>query len=147
VLKNRKGAMGRQLMYAYFLFMLVVIGGGIVAGVFIFYGTGYDFRKADSVALNFEIKKCILEKEIDFGKDSIYEKCSLNEKIIDEGKYSIGIFKNGNEVLRFRDYVICKVTAKKGVDFPKCTITKFLKGNDEFEVVIGSNQLTGRKLK
>ena len=60
---GKKGQMGGYLMLGSFIFMLLVIGGGIAAGTLLFFGTGYDFRKADSHALNYKISKLNLAKD------------------------------------------------------------------------------------
>ncbi len=137
---NKRGRAGSKLMIGFFIFVLVIIGGGITAMIFIFYGDGYDFRSADSEVLNFKIEKCLLEKEIDWNIDGdFYSKCGFNREVM-ERNYVYGILEGEKVLLKIGDYKSCEITIEKKGDYPQCKIGAV--GN--LKIITGSNQRAGR---
>ncbi len=151
-MRNSRGDLGDYTMVFAFLFLLVIIGVGIALGVYIFFGSGYDFRIAEAEILNFKVRKCIINNEIN--SDNFYESCKLDKNIVD--KYNlIRICKNSVECINDRDPLIgegsrfqaCKFEGgKENENFPKCVIKSFKKGKDNFEVITGSLQDVRRLL-
>jgi hypothetical protein len=86
---NRKAQAGDQLMVFWFIFLMVILAGGIIAGIYIFFGSEYDFRKVDAQVLNYRVQKCLSENEINWSgtqelNDDFYQKCRLNKEVINE---------------------------------------------------------------
>lgn len=137
---NKKAQVGEQLMFFYFLFMLIVIGGGIAIGVLVFYGGGYDMRGAYSSALSYQIERCIMAKDIDWEiSEDFYEKCNFDKEAIEKGQV-IGILIDGNEKFKLGDYKPCGFADKKSEGFPVCTIKEFEYNENSYKVYAGSTQ-------
>ena len=143
---NRRGAVGRMTFYAAFFAALAMIAAGIATGILIFYGTGYDFRQADSDVLNYQIGRCISEKDIDWSvRENFFVECNINKKVIEDKEYVIGILSS-RELFRHRDYKICEFEAEKAGSFPRCSRTEFFVKGEKFRVITGSNQRIRRAL-
>ncbi len=117
---NKRGALGEQLHIITFLFLLIVAGLGIVAGVFLFFGEGYDFKvTAGEIFVN-NLGECFLENaELivninNLGSDEekrnlIYSECELDGKVVEDSfLYSI------SDLIRFGlDDTICLTQKEK----------------------------------
>ena len=136
---NRRGLVGSKIMFAFFLFMLVVIAGGIAIGIFIFYGPGYDFRQADSAVLNSKIVDCISENGIDSVKADLYGECGFDKDVV-EDNYVLGLLRGDDVLLKHGDYISCEFTGEKSSDFPECAIDTV----GDVKIITGSNQRARR---
>ncbi len=152
---NRKGAVGEQLSGIYFIFLMVIVGGGIVLGVSIFYGGGYDYRESEANLLNYKVSKCILENEIDttfFGETEFFEKCNLNrEVLVKNNLLRICDGFNGDCLVNRENYIsvgnnfnLCKLDRKES-NFHICSINEMEKDGKKYVVVTGSNQYSRRE--
>lgn len=150
----KKATGGQQLTIFPFLFLMMMIGLGITAGVWMFYGKGYDFRQAESSLLNYKLTSCILEKDIDFTKDSIYDLCNLNKEIIEKNNI-IKICKNSQDCVDSSSPLFfsgsnfqgCFFTGAKQNDaYPKCSLVSIKKQSDTYQIITGSKQLIRNKL-
>ena len=96
MITNKKGQLGEQLVVFAFLFLMAVVGGGIVIGTSMFVGSGYDFREGDARLLGVKIENCVNDGfNLSGVKDSanfglLSEKCGLNKDIL-ESYYKIRI--------------------------------------------------------
>jgi len=153
---NKKASLGDMTMVFTFLFFIFIIGVGIVAGVFIFYGSGYDSREAEASLLNYKIRECIVNNKIDnnfFKEDNFIEKCRLNKGVIEKNNI-IKICKGEGacvdaEPLFFvgSNFQACLFEgAKENENYPRCSIKGFQKENEKYEIIAGSRQFSRREL-
>lgn len=152
---DRKGTIGEQISIVMFLFLMIIIGIGIYIGTSIFFGNGYDFREVESGLLNYKIKECIIKNEVheEFFEDFL-ERCKLNKEILQKNNI-IKICKNSGDCIRAEksefslgsDFQSCGFEgARENIEFVRCSINKFKKGGDEFDVIAGSKQNRRRVL-
>jgi hypothetical protein len=142
-LKNKRAQLGDQVMIIPFLFLLIVIGIGITAGVYLFYGAEYDFRQVQADILNFRVKNCVLDKEIDFSSETdFFEKCGIFFGV-QKKEVLIEISSDGERIFGWGDETACLLSGKND-EYPKCKITEFEKNEKTFKVLTGSNQFSRR---
>lgn len=87
ILKNKKA--GEKYLSIWWFFILAVITGGILIGVVIFESYDYNIKELEADVLATKIIDCVVDSGIinsDFldNKFDIFEKCYINEKIINE---------------------------------------------------------------
>ncbi len=151
---NKIAQLGSQMMIFAFLFLLFVIGVGIVIGISIFFGEEYEFRKVDADILNYKLRECISQKDInwDLAQDEIekeiFEKCNLNEAILKQD-FTISIKLNGE--IKYNLGVASKCSlSEKNKEFPKCTesnVVKNINGDSKtFSILAGSEQNIREKI-
>ncbi len=88
---HKKGQLGEQLMIFAFIFLIVLIGAGIVIGTGIFIGSEFDFRGSDAEMLSFRVKDCLINSggewisglKSEGGADLLYQKCNLGKSVIE----------------------------------------------------------------
>jgi len=85
---HNRGQLGEQIMVFMFIFLMFVIGAGIVLGTYFFIGPEFDFRAVEADMLSYKIKDCILNDGslfdgIKANPDLFYTKCSLNKEVIE----------------------------------------------------------------
>jgi len=94
---NKKAQLGEQVMMFAFVLLIVVVGGGVVIGTYLFIGPEFDFRGVEANLLSYKIARCISPGSgadvkgfwLDnlANKDSIAllaKKCDLNEEVIEK---------------------------------------------------------------
>ena len=118
LLRNKKA--GEKLLSIWWLFIIAMVGTGIVFGVSMFYSAEIDVRKMEAEILNDKISDCLFEQgvlidnllENDF---DIFQECKLNKKVIDSDFYfNISILNESQNVIK----EICE-----GVENSACTLT------------------------
>lgn len=150
----KKGATGEQASIIYFLFLALIIGVSIGFAIWIFYGSGYDFREAEANLLNYKIKECMANNEINdvfFDKNNFYNLCGLDKKIIEKNnliKICDGfgedcIISKDSFFIEGSNFNICSLN-KKDKSSPKCSIQNFEKDRKRFVIITASNQLSRR---
>ena len=146
-MKNRKAQLGEQIMSFPFIFMLLIIGLGIAAGIYMFFGSGYDFRKVDADILNYKIRNCLSNKSINFDQEQtaleeeFFTTCALNQEVIKEN-FIILIEQNNNVKIGTKsDETTCSLS-EKNPEYPICTTTYL----DNFKIVTGSKQQAQRQI-
>ena len=90
LLKNKKA--GEKLLSIWWLFIIAMVGIGIVFGVSMFYSAEIDVRKVEAEILSDKISDCLFEQgilidsllESDF---DIFQECKLNKKVIESDFY------------------------------------------------------------
>ena len=150
---NKKAESGQQVMVFAFLFLLVLIGMGIVGGVVVYYGKGADFRKIDSEILNYRIRECLSESiNLQQFKENFSSLCSLNKTVLEDKGFTIkvcqdlspeecanskeSIFELGNTHIQ-----ACFINAaENNPEYVKCTKTEFFDKGEKFSIITGSNQ-------
>ncbi len=82
---NKKGS---EIFSLWEIFMLIVIGGGIVIGVWIFYSADVDVRESEVDLLYEKIALCLNENgyldKVYFENINLLTHCEINEKVITE---------------------------------------------------------------
>ena len=152
---DRKGALGWQIFGIFkLLLFMIIVGGGIAFGTYLFYGKGYDFREAEAGLLNYKIRNCIMENEIDkdFFNNEFFEKCGLDREVINKTNIikvckdsadCIGESRNENILFQLKsNFVACGLPYKKAPI--RCVSAEFVKGADKFNVIVGSWQASRR---
>jgi hypothetical protein len=151
---NRKGDLGDNVWsgLGFFIFMLGIMGGVIVAGMYLLFGQGYDFREAEAELLNFKIKNCILEQDFSEGVRAMFfedliENCDLNREVI-ERDLIVKVCSGGGDCVKSEDpeftsggnFQSCELEKTSSKGFHECVGQEFLKSGEIFEVVAGSKQ-------
>lgn len=132
---NKKAGTGDQIMILPFLFLLLIITAGIITGIYIFFGSDYEFRKTDADLLNHKIKSCLSNNEIDWSNsENFFTTCDINQDITQED-FIIHIEKNGEVVYDYGDEVACTLSEKSS-KYPKCTNSSL----NQYSITVGSNQ-------
>tara|TARA_Y100000310_G_scaffold337105_1_gene423300 strand:- start:1671 stop:2513 length:843 start_codon:yes stop_codon:yes gene_type:complete len=122
---NRRGSAGEKLMVFPFFFIMVMIGIGIVAGVYVFFGDGYDARGAEARVFGEKLRDCLNDdfNEIDWSGEvlrDLSELCGFNENVVEE-HFVVGILKDERYLFRHRNPESCRLEGAKGNDgFPRC---------------------------
>ena len=152
---NRKGDLGNQISGFAFFFLMIIIGVGIAFGVYLFFGSGYDFRQGEAELLNYKIKQCIGENDLSgdfFNTERFFETCNLDKEEVIKNNL-IRICENSKDCIREdkdllevgNNFQACKLEgAKENFAFPRCVISDFTKGERKFEIITGSKQASRR---
>lgn len=155
---GKKGELGEQLIFFAFIFLMAVVGGGIVIGTSIFIGSGYDFREGDANLLGAKIESCVdngfnlstIKNPTDMGLLS--EKCGLNQNLL-ESYYKIRIcerkaVKNAGEcvnsqnpIFTFGNVIPCELTDSN--KFLGCS----KRATNDYIIITATNQLLRRNAK
>lgn len=152
MIMKRKGVLGTGLLYSIYFFMMAVIAIGIYGGLVGYFGTGYDYRKAESRNLLDEVKSCLDREKFDLNslnEGVFYEKCAISKQVIEDGEHLIYLKdKDGKEftlgVTDFKTRCFLNVR-EKNKDFPICSAY----GKDvagESYIIVGSSQNSRRVL-
>ncbi len=148
---DKRAELGDQLALGMFLFLMTIIGLGIIGGVYLFYGYGYDFRSLEANLLGQKVISCLGENEINAEFfNNFYKKCNFNQQVLSED-HKLKICSNvdlqtciGNgkgEFVLGSDFDICLLNAaKKNRNYPKCETMEFKKGESTYVVLAVSNQ-------
>ena len=139
------------MMIFVFIFFLVIIGGGIAAGTYLFFGGDYDFRYVEAQNLNYHVGICLIEQDVNLDlKEEFYSKCKLNRNVVEKELFIL-IKANGEKKFDSGrgDEVQCKLNSRNQKYF-ECFEEQFSKEvNGQtivFSVLTGSNQRLGRKV-
>jgi len=150
----KKGASGDQAGIVWFLLLAAIIGASIGFAIWIFYGSGYDFREAEANLLNYKIKECMIKNEITeafFDKNNFYNLCGLNKEIIEknnlikicDGFREDCIISKEYFFIEGSNFNICGLN-EKDKSSSKCSIQNFEKDRKRYIVITASNQLSRR---
>ncbi len=149
---NRKGVLGTGVLYSIYFFMMAVIAIGIYGGMIGYFGTGYDYRKAESRNLLDSVRDCVNLENLDFNSlapEVFYQKCRISKRVIEDGRHMIYLKdKNGKEftfgVADFKTRCFLNVR-EKNKDYPICSAYgKDISG--ENYILVGSSQNSRRVL-
>lgn len=157
--KIRYKKAGEKLFSIWWFFVLAIVAGGIVIGVYLYYGADVDIREVEANILSKKIVSCIihngfLEEDVLKENFNIYKKCGINEDSLSESYFfKIRIFDNKENILKDisggnpsfdKD---CQILENvKGENYPRCINKKenFLYFEEEIkngflEVLTASN--------
>lgn len=149
---SRKGVLGTGVLYSIYFLMMAVIAIGIYGGLVGYFGTGYDYRKAESRALLDEVKECFDREKLDLPSltnDIFYSKCRLGKAVIEDGEHMVYIRdKSGKEfttgVTDFKTRCFLNVRYRNK-DLPICTSFGKDVPNENY-ILVGSSQNSRRIL-
>ena len=143
---QRKAQLGDQVMIFPFLFIMILIGGGIVGGTLLFFGNEYDVRQSEANTLAYTLQTCIQQHTFNWESadidSEIYKTCHLDGSALSEGSL-IRLKRNSVQILTVN---IGKVEgcffigATKNPAYPKCTTLRFSKDGTSYELTTGSFQ-------
>jgi hypothetical protein len=145
---NSKGH-GEALMFFSFMFIMLILGAGVVWGTLSFIGNGYDGRASEAAQLGMSVEECITSHNVFAPGFDIFASCDLNKEIIND-KHMILIYSKSDstKVLTFgvNDYVNqCSLSgARKNGGYPRCLEGTVYRGNEPIGFVVGSNQRSQR---
>ncbi|MGV8131691.1 MAG: hypothetical protein ACP5N7_06350 [Candidatus Pacearchaeota archaeon] len=149
---NKRGVLSTGVLYSVYFFMMAVIALGIYGGLIGYFGTGYDYRKAEARTMLDEVKECFFTENFDLNSltpEFFYEKCKISKAVIEDGEHMIYI-KNGAGkefvlgVADFKNRCFLNV-AEKNKDYPICaSYGKDVRGEDY--ILVGSSQNSRRVL-
>ena len=139
---------------AWWFFMIVIIGAGIVISASIYYATDIDVKWLEADILSEKIMDCVVDNGyfVESVSEKIYNECGLEENLFIKGSnYFFKIWVNGEMILGGGDYSIEKNCEVKGAGigvtkyFPICSEKNMIAWNDEgkeikIRVLAGSNQ-------
>ena len=149
---HRRGVLGTGVLYSIYFFMMAVIAIGIYGGLVGYFGTGYDYRKAEARILLDETRECFLRENFDLAsltKEVFYQKCRISSQVIEDGEHMIYIKnKDGAEfvtgVTDFKTRCFLNVR-QKNKDYPICAPYGKDVENEEY-LLVGSSQNSRRVL-
>ncbi len=151
---NKKGELGNQISGVLFFALIAMIAVGLVAGVWIYFGGGYDSRLLEASVLNFKVSECFKDNlnEFDFSKSNeeklkeFSEICFLDEDVLKE-YYIIEISESEKVLIRFKDSEACRFEGAKGNEnFAKCFKKIEIIDGKEYLFITGSNQFSRKRL-
>lgn len=136
----KKGELGNMTLIISFLFILGIIGFGIVSGNYAFFKDGHDIRQAEANSLNEKITECFSENEEILHENDLFSKCGIDEEII-EKNFLIVIKKDNAEIINVgkHDETRC-ILGDKNKQFPKCKNSTISKDGSQYFILTGSNQ-------
>lgn len=83
---NKKA--GQKILSAWWFFVLVIIGGAIVMGVLIYYGSGVNIKELEADVLGERIMRCIVNKgELrgDFSNSfDVFSECNIKKELFNK---------------------------------------------------------------
>ncbi len=149
---SRKGVLSTGVLYSVYFFMMAVIALGIYGGLIGYFGTGYDYRKAEARTMLDEVKECFFTESLDLNSltpEFFYEKCGMSKAVIEDGEHMIYLKdKSGKDfVLGVTDFKTrCFLSVgQKNKDYPICSsYGKDVSGEDY--ILVGSSQNSRRIL-
>ncbi|HVY01249.1 MAG TPA: hypothetical protein VHA12_00605 [Candidatus Nanoarchaeia archaeon] len=140
---NKKAESGDQIFLVYFLFILLIILGGIVVGDLLISGKPYDIRVSESEVLSGKIIDCLKNVEVLKKEDisNLFLTCNFDEKLFEKG-FIVSINSQTESFFRYGNTVACGLQ-DKGEQYPRCIKTEVnlkIDGKDtEVYVLTGNN--------
>lgn len=160
---SKKGQLGEQIMMFAFMFLLVVVGGGIVLGTYFFIGPEFDFRSVEANLLVNSIKQCLsdgslkldgLAEEQKSDTGFIAEKCNLNKEVIEKNNLIKICVSENNLENCINEADNSKIAFSMKGDFTPCGLTDknkflgcFIEESGEYTIIATSRQNIRRSAK
>lgn len=140
---NNKAELGEQMFLIYFIFLLIIITVGIVAGSYSAFGKPYDSRKVDSALLLNHVEQC-LENTPQLSEvriRAVLANCGIDKQMLEKG-FTLALYVEGKEVFRNGDTVVCGLEYKYP-NGPRCSYETINLDIDnslkEVSIIAGSN--------
>ena len=127
---------GEKLLSIWWLFVIIIVAGGIVWGVAVFSAGEANVKKIEADILNKKIESCLFEQgflisgllEDDF---DIFRKCSLNREVI-ESDFYFKVSIEGKEITA-RNFQTCSLEDAEKKGCVKTTRTAFYEKDGELK--------------
>src|SRR3989344_6502072 len=153
---NKKAETGDQIMFFPFIFIMLVIAAGIVTGVLLFYGEKYDARANDAYTLNYHIKNCLSNNDLNSIKIDFYIACNIHKDSLAGHKIGFKICENkeAEECIvsttplasSGSNFEACLFTgAKNNKNYPSCSYDTLNVKDNRYFIVTSSNQESWRQ--
>ena len=153
ILLSKRAQFGDKLHIFHFLFLLVLLGIGIVAGFWIASGEEYDFREGEAALLNMKIRECIYESYVNYSFfEHIFEVCGLDKEVT-EKYFLVRVCKNSEDcILEDKgmfdigaNLKICKIKGYQNTENELDCMHGFTKKKEiNFEIITASKQILRR---
>jgi hypothetical protein len=119
-----------------------------------FFGGEYDFREVEAEMLNYRIRNCILDNNVDDllsgeGVGGFFEFCGLNKEVVEKWNI-IKICENAEDCINSdgklisggeNDFQQCGFKgSEKNLNLYRCSTSRIDKGEKQIEVIVGSKQ-------
>jgi hypothetical protein len=139
---NKKADADDWIMLFAYLVVLGLIAFSVGFIVAVYFNQYYEFRQIDSDLLNYRIKKCLSEKDINLNQESdkfgeeIFQKCNINEEVVK--KHFLLIIRQDNE-LKYSwkgDEALCHLE-RDHPTLPKCTQSTITKNQKQITIITG----------
>ncbi|MEI6850029.1 MAG: hypothetical protein WCK29_03245 [archaeon] len=145
-IKNKKGALGNQIMIFEYIFILMVVSVGFFVGISAFFGQSYDFRQTQADLLSYKISDCLNQNEnMDF--NNFFSVCGLNKELLEKNNLDFKIcdsmdFSNcasaSAKVSVGSNFELCFLTGASNNDkYPKCSLKNI---NSKYALITMVNQ-------
>ncbi len=151
---NNRAQLGDQALVIAFFFLILIVGAGIVGGVYIFFGQEQDSRQVEADAIHYKIKNCIENNNINWDNSQeelekeLFKTCSINEKVFKEN-FLMRITLNDELKYSWKGDSVKCASSEKNENFPKCASSSITKEFNnkiiELEILVGSSQYTTKK--
>lgn len=108
-MRNKKG---EEILFFWLVFIWIVIGVGIVGGVYVFYSAEINTKSLESDILNSRIIDCVVksgESDSSLIGEEIFNLCVLDEKIKNSGAYYLEIKTYSFETCNIKEFEKCKL--------------------------------------
>ena len=145
-MREKKAKLGDMTMVFSYLFLLIIIGGGIALGAYAFVGKGYNVRGEEAVILADKIKDCV-NSGVDW--NDFYAECEINKEVA-EKSLVLGVKINGEEIFSINKGKVegCRfIGARENPSYPVSAFMEFLNEGERYEITAGSIQKIRRVIK
>lgn len=138
----KRGRVGNQLSLFSFLLLLLIVGGGIVGGIALYYGAGTDYRSQESAFIASLIERCFLRGVF----NETLASCGLDTRLSQQNRYQIAVCE-GVCFIASPQYVLyhgdspetCRLITKDSATYPKCVERAFTFQGKAYQIVVGTN--------
>jgi len=156
ILMDKKAQLGEQMMFFLFIFLMVVIGGGIVLGLFMFIGPEINYQGIEADVLSARIATCMESGALTgielIGKDNlndfVMQRCNLNSQVISDYnqiKICVNLAKSSDCINEQNpvfstggDFIACGLTG--GSKFLGCSIKEATWAAKTYSIIATSKQ-------
>lgn len=147
---NRR-ASGEEIALFMFLFIMVILLAGILAGVYSFFNKGYDFRLAESSQLRAALVSCFTREGPDVFFATFFNitlSCGISEEVLLDGVHYVRLrdaeVRSPQFVRGVTDYETqCDLStggARENAAYPRCVSGNITFKGATYSYLVGSNQ-------
>lgn len=150
---SKRGSLGDMTLFMPYLFLMIVILVGIVSGIVIFFGEGYNFKYAEANAIADKVEECFSSKHfiLDFSnlEDELRKTCLMDIGIFNDANLILRVCLDSNNCISDRNPIFtiganfqsCGFDgSKENSAFPICASRSFFINDKKIDIVAGSNQ-------
>lgn len=136
---NRRGL--EPISFFGFFLLLIILASGIIWGISVFYGKGYDYRSSEAQTLADLTVPCLYTIDF-FAEGFSLEQCGINVKVVSESHlvYVRRLSDNKEFYAGVLDYKNQCFLNHKSVAYPRCVSSSVSARGERYEVIVGTNQ-------